>query len=136
MLEYPERIKGFIGIASAPDFTRDIEDALTPEQKNLLVKYGRIEIPNDYSENPYVFTRDLLEDGLSQCVLNEKHSIAVPVTLLQGKQDADVLWQKALKIKDCFAGPNTDIIFIEDGDHRLSRPQDLVLIDENIRKFF
>lgn len=133
LLSRSERIKGVIGIAAAPDFTTDIENQMTEEQRQMVKDIDRLEVPNDYSDEPYIFTRALLEDGKKQSLLNRTHNINAPLTLIQGKQDADVAWEKAIKIQECFKGANTQVIFVDDGDHRLSRPEDLELIDEQVR---
>lgn len=128
-----ERIKGVIGIAAAPDFTLEIEARMTDMQKKIMQETGRLEIPSDYGE-PYIFTKALIEDGRGNSVLHESHSISVPLILLQGKKDADVPWQKALRIQEMFSGRNSEVIFIEDGDHRLSRDEDLELLDNAVQK--
>lgn len=132
LLSRSERIKGVIGIAAAPDFTTDIENQMTEEQRQMVKDIDRLEVPNDYSDEPYIFTRTLLEDGKKQSLLNRTHSINAPLTLIQGKQDADVAWEKAIQIQECFKGPNTQIIFVDDGDHRLSRPEDLKRINQAV----
>ncbi|MGH1376007.1 MAG: alpha/beta hydrolase [Alphaproteobacteria bacterium] len=132
LLKRSQHIKGVIGIAAAPDFTTDIENKMTDDQRQMVIEKDRLEVPNDYSDEPYIFTRALLEDGKAQSLLTKTHDINAPLTLIQGKKDADVAWEKALKIKECFQGPETEIIFIEDGDHRLSRPEDLKKIDEHV----
>ncbi len=130
--ERGERIKGMVGIAAAPDFTRDIEARMNDEQRAMVEKIGRLEIPNDYSDAPYIFTKALLEDGAKHSVLDKNHDVNIPIILIQGKMDADVPWKKTLKIQKCFKNSNIEIVFVDDGDHRLSRPQDLKLIYSSI----
>lgn len=127
LIERAERIKGVVGIAAAPDFTLSIESELQPEQRAEVEAHGIIAVPSAYGE-PYIITRKLIEDGRKQCVLNRMHRIGVPLTLIHGKRDADVPWQAAEAIKTHFEGPQTKIIYVEDGEHRLSRPEDLALI--------
>ncbi len=134
LLECPERIKGVIGIAAAPDFTRDVENQMSKDQREMMETLGRLEIENDYSNEPYIFTKALIEDGRKNSLLTDTYRIDVPIVLIQGKQDEDVSWEKANKIKECFKGPSTEVIFIDDGDHRLSREEDLVLIDRQVLK--
>lgn len=132
--QIPERIVGIVGIAAAPDFTKEIEARMSDAQKEIMNKTGRVETPNDYSDEPYVFTKALIEDGRENCVLDQRHEISVPMILLQGKQDADVPWEKALRIQAAFKGARSEVIFIDDGDHRLSRDQDLLLLDKAVIK--
>jgi len=128
------QIRGVVGIAAAPDFTKDIEAQLTPEQCVILEKTGRIEEDNEYDDEPYIFTQSLLDDGRTQSLLDssEAYKISAKLTLLQGKEDISVPWEKASRIKQVFDGPQTEIIFIDDGDHSLSRPEDLALLDVQI----
>ncbi|MCB1784114.1 MAG: alpha/beta hydrolase [Alphaproteobacteria bacterium] len=132
LLARPDRVAGVVGIAAAPDFTKDIEALMTEAQKKSIAAEGFFEVPNDYGPEPYVFTRHLLEDGRAQCVLGNVHPLSVPLTLVQGKMDMDVPWKKALAIEGAFPGAATKVIFVEDGDHRLSRPEDLALIDREV----
>lgn len=134
LIDRPDNIRAVVGIAAAPDFTKDIEAQMRDEDRVMMQELGRLEVANDYSDQPYIFTKDLIEDGRQQFVLTQAHSINVPLILLQGKQDADVPWKKAISIQSCFGHDNTEIVFIEDGDHRLSRDQDLALIDAQVEK--
>lgn len=133
LLAGAKAIKGVIGIAAAPDFTKDVERAMGQTEHEMMVRLDRLEVPNDYSDEPYIFTRALLEEGAQQCVLGQEYSIQVPLILIQGKQDADVQWEKAVAIKQAFNGPQTNIIFIEDGDHSLSRESDLAIIGREVQ---
>ncbi len=132
-LKRPDRVAGFIGLAAAPDFTRDIESMLTNEQKQALVEKGFFSVPSEYGDD-LIITRKLMEDGERQCLLDHPIDLTIPVILIQGKKDPDVPWQRALAIKDRLKKTDAEIIFIEDGDHRLSRPQDLELIDSGVLK--
>ncbi len=127
LLERPERVKGLVGIAAAPDFTVAIERELSDAQRQEVEEQGFVEVPSAYGP-PYVISRRLIEDGRERCVLSREHPIAVPVTLLHGRLDQDVPWQTAEDIARQFQGPQTRIVYVEDGEHRLSRPEDLDLI--------
>ncbi len=130
---WPDRIKALIGIAAAPDFTQDIYDhQLTPAQRTQLETRGFLRIPNDYSDEPYHFTRAFFQDGATHNVLDRPLPLNCPVRLFQGGLDTDVPPETAQRIKDCIRGPDTQVVVIEDGDHRLSRPQDLALMDREI----
>lgn len=135
LLARNEMVKALIGIAAAPDFTESMyNEYLTAEQKREIAEKGHTELPSDY-DAPYIITRALIEDGKKQCLLNKEHAISAPIHLIQGKKDAQVPWETALKIKESFKGGRVDISFIEDGDHSLSRPQDLALLDAQVKKF-
>ena len=132
-LARPERVTGLLGIAAAPDFTREFRDALLDEAaRAALARDGFVKVPSDYSAEPYVITGALIEDGEKHCLLDRGIDLSIPVRLIQGMKDTDVAWQTAPRIKNAFrnGGGNVEIRLIENGDHRLSRPEDLALIDK------
>lgn len=133
----PARVKAIIGIAAAPDFTKDMVAQMTPAQYAVLMNEGRLLIPNHYSAEPYVITSRLIEDGPQHFLLEKSLDLQIPVKLIQGLKDEDVSWQTALRIKDALnAGGNQDveILSVEEGSHRLNRPEDLALIDLQVQK--
>lgn len=129
-LQRPARVRGLIGLAAAPDFTLWIEDALTDDYRRQLAAKGYFEEANDYSDQPYVFTRALLEDGRKHALLagGVEIPLDIPVRLIQGMRDADVEWQTAHRIRNALRGRDCEVFLIEDGDHRLSREPDLGLL--------
>lgn len=127
-LERPALIKGVVGIAAAPDFTEDLYRRLSQDQKHTLMTKGHVHIPNDYSDEPYVFAQDFYEEARSHLLLRKTHKVTFPIHLIQGMQDQDVPWEKTRDIEKSFTGDQFDITYIEDGDHRLSRPEDLEVI--------
>ena len=125
----PERIAGFVGIAAAPDFTEDSMWAgFEPQQRADLVKNGRVELPSDYSDEPYVITQRLIEEGRNQLVLRSPLRIAAPVRLLQGTDDTDVPPSVALRIVDHVDCDDLRLILVKGADHRFSTPDCLALI--------
>lgn len=132
-VENPDRVRGFIGIAAAPDFTRRIEADLTPDQRRALDTQGWFEEPNDYSDQPYRFRKDFLEEARNHFIMPEgRLPYGGPVRLLQGMQDSSVEWQVAHRIKNALDSSDCDVILIEDGDHSLSRPHDLALLEKSL----
>lgn len=127
-------LKGLIGIAAAPDFTEDIYARLTPAQKAALEQDGLLDVPNDYSNVPYSFTYGLYDEAKKHLLLNKERPIDFPMCLIQGMRDQDVPWETAARIQKIFTGAEVDIVLVNDGDHRLSRPEDLDLIDREIRR--
>ena len=123
--EYPDIAAGFVGIASAPDFTREISAQMSGAQRMEMDEQGYFELENEYSDEPYIFTKNLLVDGEDHCMLDRQISYDGPVRLLQGMQDTDVEWKKAFRIKDALKTNDVDVTLIEDGEHSLSRPEDL-----------
>lgn len=130
-----ERVKGFIGIAAAPDFTADMDQQLNDQQKDILKKEGILRIPSQYSDEPYVITQALLADGPHHFLINKPLNLQMPVRLVQGMKDTEVEWQTAHRIKMALTGSgneDVEVLLVEEGDHRLSRPQDLSLIHEQV----
>lgn len=128
-LARPERVAGLVGIASAPDFTAElIEPQLTSDQRAALIDDGLCLLPSDYDEAPTPITARLLEDGGQHLLLRGPISIDRPVHLLHGQRDPDVPWQTSLRLAEQLQAEDVAIELIKDGDHRLSRPQDLARI--------
>lgn len=127
-------IRGVVGLAAAPDFTEQMyEERLSAQERQELEKKGYFSIPNDYSDEPYVFTKKLHDEAKNHLLLKKGRPVNFSLRLIQGMKDKEVPWQTAAKIQNAFQAEDSDIILIEDGDHRLSRPQDLELIDKEIK---
>lgn len=133
-LKRPDRIAALMGIAAAPDFTGRIYDELPDEQKRQMDEIGRAEIPNDYSDEPYIFTRALLEDGEENFVFNgdDVVDIRCPVYLVQGVLDSEVPWETASFISENIASDNVIVEIIKDATHSVSRDQDLIRLNHAI----
>jgi pimeloyl-ACP methyl ester carboxylesterase len=124
----PDRVRALIGIAAAPDFTTRIaEYDLTAAQREILLRDGVLYRPSQYGD-PMPITRRLIEDGARNLVLNAPIAFAGPVRLLHGQQDPDAPWRTSLAIAERIASSDVRVTLIKDGDHRLSRPQDLALL--------
>ena len=124
----PERVKALVGIAAAPDFTqRLLSSELTESQRQTLLSNGVLYRPSDYGD-PMPITRRLVEDGANHLLLDAQIPFIGPVRLLHGQRDPDVPWQLALRIAERLESDDVRVTLIKDGDHRLSRPQDLALL--------
>jgi len=130
----PHKIHGFIGIAAAPDFTRKIYASLDDGHLAQLEEKNYIEEESGYDE-PYIFTRALFDDGENHCVLGSKIGFDGAVHLIQGKLDTSVDWHVPESIDACFA-QTIKISLVDDGDHSLSRPQDLETLKTAIEEMF
>ena len=130
----PERVRGVVGLAAAPDFTEDLMwKELNDAQRSELMEQGQVLLPNDYNPcEPCIITKKLIEDGKNQLLLRDPLNINVPVRLIQGMKDADVPWQTALKIQDALVGDDVEIQFVKTGDHRLSETADLVRLERTV----
>lgn len=122
-------VVGLVLLAPAPDFTTElVEPALTAAQKRDLKTKGFFEEPSDYSAEPYIYTSALIEDGRSNRVMTGPIDTHCPVHILQGLADADVPASHALKLVSLLPADDVTLSLIPDGDHRLSRPQDLDML--------
>ncbi|MEZ5814065.1 MAG: alpha/beta hydrolase [Alphaproteobacteria bacterium] len=125
-------VRGVVGIAAAPDFSEDIFASLSPAQQEKMMDTGHVRVPNDYSDEPYHYSRDFYLEAKEHLLLTEKQSVDFPIRLIQGCQDKDVPWEMAVKIQKNYTGADVDVVFVDDGDHRLSRPEDLELINREV----
>ncbi|PVM80894.1 alpha/beta fold hydrolase [Caulobacter radicis] len=122
----PERVKALVLIAPAPDFTDKLmEPDLSDEARAAIARDGFWIRPSEYDDGGYAITRELLEDGARWSILPGPVPIDVPVRVLQGGADADVPWTHALELANGLTSHDVVFSLIKDGDHRLSRPQDL-----------
>jgi len=122
----PERIGAMVLIAPAADFTEKLmAPNLPPEAVKALKDKGVWYRSSEYGDGPYPITRALLEDGARWSILEGAVPIEAPVRILQGGQDPDVPWQHALELANQIKGEDVVFTLIRDGDHRLSRPQDI-----------
>lgn len=130
-----DHMQGLIGIAAAPDFTEEIyHRRLSDTMRAALKDNGYVMVPSDYDE-PYKFTLKFFEEAKDRLLLSHKYSWPFPVHLFQGGQDTAVLPQTVQFIQNALAGTPCDITMIDDGDHSLSRSQDLEKIDAVITDF-
>ena len=125
------RVRGMIGIAAAPDFT---QWGFSAAEKEALQQQGRLLRPSDYGPKPMVTTRAFWHSGQSLGLLDKAIEIDCPVRLLQGQQDPDVPWEIALRITEQLRSADVQLHLIKDGDHRLSRDTDLVLLTDVIAR--
>ena len=128
-LARPERVKGLVGIAAGPDFTEDLFWAKGNErQRKVLMDTGRWVAPSTYSDEPYVITRKLIEEGRDHLVLRAPIPFQGPVHLLHGQADPDVPWETSLRLADALTSEDVTVELIKSGDHRLSKPHELARI--------
>ena len=125
-LARPERVTGLVGVAAAPDFTEDlIWSTLDDEGRRTLAESGEIVMPCDYGEDPYPITMGLIGEGRDHLLLQAPIALRCPIHLLQGMRDEDVPWRTVLKIAELVESERVVVELVKDGDHRLSREDDL-----------
>lgn len=119
------QVVGMVGIAPAPDFT---DWGFSDAQKMALLSDGRIEEHSDYSDQPTVTTRTFWQSGEANRLMHGPIALSVPTRLIQGQRDPDVPWERTVRLAGLIAGDHVQTWLIKDGDHRLSRPQDIAMI--------
>ena len=122
-------------IAPAPDFTEALMWAgFPPEVKARIENEGVWLRPSEYGE-PYPITRALIEDGRKHLLLGASIDVGCPVRILQGAQDLDVPWQHAFDLAHRLPADDVVLTMIQDGDHCLSRPQDIARLIAALEEF-
>src|SRR5690349_6521933 len=121
-------LAGLVLIAPAPDFTEALMwKGFAPEVREEIMTKGVWHRPSQYGD-PYPITRALIEEGRSHLLLGSAIEVGCPVRILQGAQDPDVPWQHAFALAHRLPSDDVVLTMIQDGDHRLSRPQDIARI--------
>jgi pimeloyl-ACP methyl ester carboxylesterase len=119
-------LAGLVLIAPAVDFTEELMwKKFTPDVKHQIETTGAWQRPSQYSEAPYEITRGLIEDGRRHLLLGGLIETGCPVRILQGVQDPDVPWGHAVALTSRLAHDDVVLTLVKDGDHRLSRPEDI-----------
>ncbi|MGO7217819.1 alpha/beta hydrolase [Rhizobium ruizarguesonis] len=123
------KLAGMVLIAPAPDFTSElVEPNLKAKELKSLAERGYFEERSQYSPEPNIYTRALIEDGRENRVLDGIIETGCPVHILQGMKDPDVPHAHAMKLVEHLPADDVVLTFIRDGDHRLSRPGDIALL--------
>ena len=129
-------IAGMVLIAPAADFTealmwKEFSDAIKREieEKGFWLR------PSAYGEEPYPITKRLIEEGRQHLLLGGMIETGCPVHILQGVQDPDVPWRHASELLSRFARDDVVLTLIKDGDHRLSRPEDIERLIAAVAEF-
>jgi alpha-beta hydrolase superfamily lysophospholipase len=124
---------GLVLIAPAVDFTeRLMWDAFPGDVRREIMEAGSWMRPSSYSPEPYPIMRGLIEEGRRHLLLDKALGLGCPVHILQGMDDPDVPWQHAMALVEHLASDDVTVTLVKDGDHRLSRPQDLAKLVEAV----
>lgn len=129
--ERPDKVRGLVLVAPAADFTEDLMWAnFPPEVKQSLEAGGVWQRPSPYGPETHTVTMELIADGRENLVLRAPIVLDCPVRILHGMRDADVPWERSLKLAELVTGDDVTVTFVKDGDHRLSDEANLArLID-------
>lgn len=125
-LARPQRVPGLVLVAPAPDFTEKLMWARFGEaEKRQILEEGSWTRPSPYDEDGYPITRGLIEDGAKWSVLDDQILFDGPVRILHGALDTDVPPDHSRQLVDKLSSPDVAWTLIKDGDHRLSRAEDI-----------
>jgi pimeloyl-ACP methyl ester carboxylesterase len=129
-------VAGLVLIAPALDFTEELMwKRFTPEIKRELEEKGVWQRPSQYSTEPYLITRQLIEEGRNHLLFGGMIECGCPVRILQGVEDPDVPWQHAKALVSRLACDDVVLTLVKDGDHRLSRPEDIERLIRAVAEF-
>jgi pimeloyl-ACP methyl ester carboxylesterase len=129
-------LAGLVLIAPAVDFTEELMwKKFSPQIKREIETTGAWRRPSQYSEESYVITRGLIEEGRKHLLLGGLIETGCPVRILQGVQDPDVPWQHAVDLSSRLARDDVVLTLVKDGDHRLSRPEDIERLIAAVAEF-
>ncbi|MBT8460415.1 MAG: alpha/beta hydrolase, partial [Boseongicola sp.] len=127
--ERPDLVAGLVTIAAAPDFTEDSMWAGFGEaERAALQRDGKVELPSEYSEGPYVITQRLIEEGRKRLVLRDPLHLPFPTRFMQGTADADVELSVAYRLMAHALGEDIRLTLVKGADHRFSTPDCLAMI--------
>jgi pimeloyl-ACP methyl ester carboxylesterase len=130
-----ERLKALLLLAPAPDFTHELmKPQLSDDQRHQLESRGYMEEPSKYSADPNIFTKALFDDGEDNRVMKGLIETGCPVHILQGMQDPDVPYEHAMKLVTFLPNEHVTMTLVKDGDHRLSRDEDIALLLRTIEQ--
>ncbi|MEL7453953.1 MAG: alpha/beta hydrolase [Pseudomonadota bacterium] len=130
-LSRPMRVKSLVGIAAAPDFT---DWGFSQDQKMTILREGKLEEDSEYSDEPYVTTRTFWQSGEANRLLQQEIAFDGMVRLLHGQNDEDVPWMYSLEIAKQMRSADVQVHLVKDGDHRLSRDQDIALLTDIVAR--
>jgi len=134
-IQRPQQVRGFVGVAAAPDFTeRLMYKKMLPEQRREIEEKGVLYLHSEYFDNDYPVTLQFIHEARQHLLLDHPIPLSIPIHLLQGQRDEDVPWELALQITEKLVGDDVTVTLIKDGDHRLNRPQDLALLSEAVHR--
>lgn len=120
------RVAGAVLIAPAVDMTGALMlKRMKPAERKALLRDGEIRLASDYAADGYIVTRQLIEDGETHLFGDRLIETGCPVHILQGQADTDVPWRHAAGLVTRLASDDVVLTLVRDGDHRLSRPEDI-----------
>ncbi|HVY52702.1 MAG TPA: alpha/beta fold hydrolase [Devosia sp.] len=128
------RVAGLVLVAPATDMTELMLAQMPKKYRRLLEQQGFVDTPSEYSSEPYRIHRTLIEDGRQHLLFGRAIEVGCPVVILQGARDRDVPREHTMKLVQHLLTDPVTLTLVPDGEHRLSRPQDLALLESAIEQ--
>ena len=127
------QIKGFLGIASAPEFLQNLMwKNFTKKMKSETIKKGIYNL--EHGNYEYPITYQLIKDGRNNKILNKKIASQINVTMIHGSRDEVVPQSYSKKVLKIFTKAKKKLIIIKNGDHSLSNKRGLKRIEIELHK--
>ncbi|MCC8417677.1 MAG: alpha/beta hydrolase [Rickettsia endosymbiont of Bryobia graminum] len=135
-MKFPDKIKAIVGIASAPDFTEElIWNKLPDTQKKQMEQFTYLPIKGNKCQDVYLISHQLIIEARKHLLLNNgKINLTIPIHLIHGMLDCDVPYSIANRLLEKLSSDSVVMKLIKDGDHRLSRDEDLIVIANSIEE--
>jgi pimeloyl-ACP methyl ester carboxylesterase len=130
--KYPDKVKGLIGIAAAPDFTEDFYNSLDANGIKNLNEKKYITIDR-YSEE-LIITKNLLDDGKNNLLFNRDLNFNIPIILMHGMADNIVSYKKSIQLAEKISTKNIQVVLIKNADHNMKDPKSLEILSDSIKK--
>jgi pimeloyl-ACP methyl ester carboxylesterase len=128
-----ERVRGLIGVASAPDFTEElIWKRASPEDRERLRRDGRILVESSHESEGYPLSARLIDEAREHLVLPGPIELDCPTRLLHGLADDEVPWDLSLRLARGLGSRDVGLVLVKDGDHRLSDPRSLARLEATL----
>ena len=132
LTSFKKRVKGFIGIASAPEFLEELMwKKFDKKTKKILMKKKIYYLK--YGDFIYPLTKQLILDGRKNKIFHKKINLKISVSLFHGLKDEVVPLSVSKKTLKIFKRSNKKLIKINKGDHSLSRKDDLKKICKELQ---
>ena len=132
-LQLKKRVKGLLTIAAATDMTESfIWNKCDEEHKKLLLSQGFFDWTNQYDEEPYRITMQLIQDGKQHLILDNPIELNCPIRMLHGTADLDIDWQNSLNTMNQLTSEDVHLNLIKDAGHRLSEPDHIEQIIQSL----
>lgn len=130
----PDRVRAVVGLAAAADFTADVWNSFSEDQKKTVQEKGIIYTPNGWTEEGDPWTLNLFKEAQAHLLLKGPDSLDIhcPITLIHGNRDDCVPVETAFKIMNCAKTKNVKVIVLKNSGHRLSEPYELSVLETEL----